>query len=79
MVTKKTKPHASKQQPEDTTGTYVYDKEQGQVVKVSDRVPAVSSKGKGGSFDDMPSPSGCGSCPSSGSCGMGGGGFGGGF
>ena len=37
-----------------TTGTYVYDKKLGKVVKVSDHVPGVSSKGQGGGFD-MPS------------------------
>ncbi len=64
---------------EDSTGTYVYDKKLGKVVKVSQRIPSISAKGTGGDFsDDMGSPP-CGNdaCPSAGTCGMGGGGFGG--
>lgn len=33
---------------ESAGGTYVYDKELGRVVKISDRVPKVASKGRGG-------------------------------
>ena len=75
-----TKKKPSTTPPADTTGTYVYDKKLGKVVKVSDHVPGVSSKGQGGGFD-MPSggEGGCAGCPSGGSCGMGGmGGMGGG-
>jgi len=70
---------------DDTTGTYVYDQRLGKLVKVSSRVPKVSSKGQGGGLDDMPSGGGCEGCPSGDSCGMGGmggmggGGFGGDF
>ena len=61
------------------TGTYRYDKAQGKVVKVSDKVPGLS-KGGGDFGDDMPSDSPCGNCPSGGSCGgMGGMGGMGGF
>jgi hypothetical protein len=69
---KKTKTHPKKE--EDTTGTYVFDKTLGKVVKVSGRIPSVSSKGKGGDFSaDTPMPPcGQGSCPSAGTCGMGG-------
>ena len=55
--------------PTDTasTGTYRYDKATGEVVRVSDRVPKVSSKGKGSS-PSLPcgrrGPCGGGSCPS---------------
>lgn len=55
--------------PTDTaaTGTYRYDKESGEIVRVSDRVPKVSSKGKSSS-PDLPcgrrGPYGGGSCPS---------------
>jgi hypothetical protein len=77
------KKDGTKAAADDTTGTYVFDKKLGKVVKVSSRVPRVSSKGQGGSFDDMPSGGagdGCAGCPSGGSCGMGGmGGMGGGF
>lgn len=49
------------------TGTYRYDKKTGQVVRVSDRVPKVSSKGKRSS-PSLPcgrsGPCGGGSCPS---------------
>lgn len=49
------------------TGTYRYDKETGEVVRVSDRVPKVSSKGR--SAPSSPpcgrrGPCGGGSCPS---------------
>ena len=64
---------------DESTGTYVYDKTLGKVVKVSSKVPGVSSKGKDGGFDGMPSGSGCEGCPSGGSCGMGGMGGMGGF
>ncbi|MDP3542720.1 MAG: hypothetical protein Q8T11_09680 [Elusimicrobiota bacterium] len=55
--------------PTDTaaTGTYRYDKETGEIVRVSDRVPKVSSKGKSAS-PELPcgrrGPCGGGSCPS---------------
>ena len=67
-------------QENESTGTYAFDKELGKVVKVSTRIPSVSSKGKDGfSSDDAPSlPCGRDSC-SGGGCGMGGGGFGGDF
>lgn len=49
------------------TGTYRYDKKTGQIVRVSDRVPKVSSKGKRSS-PSLPcgrsGPCGGGSCPS---------------
>ncbi|PIR18812.1 MAG: hypothetical protein COV48_05485 [Elusimicrobia bacterium CG11_big_fil_rev_8_21_14_0_20_64_6] len=49
------------------TGTYRYDKATGQVVRVSDRVPKVSSKGKKSS-PSLPcgrsGPCGGGRCPS---------------
>ncbi len=49
------------------TGTYRYDKKTGQVVRVSDRVPKVSSKGTRSS-PSLPcgrsGPCGGGSCPS---------------
>ena len=76
MTKKKTTKPETK--TDDSTGTYVYDKELGKVVKKSDRVPGVSSKGGGGGFD-MPSGGGCEGCPSGGSCGMGGMGGMGGF
>ncbi|MDD5304943.1 MAG: hypothetical protein PHS14_17740 [Elusimicrobia bacterium] len=49
------------------TGTYRYDKKTGKIVRVSDRVPKVSSKGKRSS-SSLPcgrsGPCGGGSCPS---------------
>lgn len=49
------------------TGTYRYDRKTGKVVRVSDRVPKVSSKGKSSS-SSLPcgrrGPCGGGSCPS---------------
>ena len=49
------------------TGTYRYDKKTGKIVRVSDRVPKVSSKGKRAS-SSLPcgrsGPCGGGSCPS---------------
>ncbi|MBI5239246.1 MAG: hypothetical protein HY926_02130 [Elusimicrobia bacterium] len=76
MTKKKQTPAQTKS--DDSTGTYVYDKELGKVVKKSSRVPKVSSKAGGGGFE-MPSGGeggGCEGCPSGGSCGMGGmGGF----
>jgi hypothetical protein len=49
------------------TGTYRYDKKTGKIVRVSDRVPKVSSKGKRSS-PSLPcgrsGPCGGGSCPS---------------
>lgn len=49
------------------TGTYRYDRETGEIVLVSDRVPRVSSKGKS-STPELPcgrrGPCGGGSCPS---------------
>jgi len=82
-MTKKTHSPAGPK-TDDTTGTYVYDKKLGKVVKVSSHVPKVSSKGQSGGFDMPSDGGGCEGCPSGGSCGMGGmggmgGGFGGGF
>jgi len=59
---------------DDSTGTYVFDKKLGKVVKVSSRIPAVAAKGKDGSESDgAPSlPCGRDSCDSN-ACGMGGG------
>ena len=48
------KHHQTDPKSDDTTGTYVFDKKLGKVVKVSSRVPKVSSKGQGGGFDDAP-------------------------
>ncbi|MEK7232440.1 MAG: hypothetical protein AAB268_01380 [Elusimicrobiota bacterium] len=49
------------------TGTYRYDKKTGKIIRVSDRVPKVSSKGKSSS-PSLPcgrsGPCGGGSCPS---------------
>lgn len=49
------------------TGTYRYDKETGEIVRVSDRVPKVSSKGRTAS-PELPcgrrGPCGGGRCPS---------------
>ena len=49
------------------TGTYRYDKETGEIVRVSDRVPKVASKAKGPA-PEMPcgrrGPCGGGGCPS---------------
>jgi hypothetical protein len=49
------------------TGSYRYDKETGEIVRVSDRVPKVASKAKG-SAPALPcgrrGPCGGGSCPS---------------
>lgn len=63
------------EEKDDSTGTYVFDKEQGKVVKVSNQVPGVSAKGKGGG--DIPSlPCGRAAGDACGGCGMGGmGGF----
>jgi hypothetical protein len=83
-MTKKSHPQ-NDSKTDDTTGTYIFDKNLGKVVKVSSKVPGVSAKGKGGGFDDMSAGGGCEGCPSGGSCGMGGmggmggGDFGGGF
>ncbi len=73
------KTHTRPRQEEDSTGTYAFDKKLGKVVKVSGRIPSVSSKGKDGDFSDDATSPPCGqdSCPSAGACGMGGGGFGG--
>ncbi|HAM35066.1 MAG TPA: hypothetical protein DEB40_07660 [Elusimicrobia bacterium] len=72
-MTKKKLPQP-KTRKDDSTGTYVFDKQLGKVVKVSDKVPSVSSKGKGADFSDAaPSNPACASCPSGGACGMGGG------
>jgi len=47
------------------TGTYVYDEKTDRIVKVSDRIPSVASKGKGGSSDSPKTP------PCGGGCGGG--------
>ena len=58
---------------EEPTGTYVFDKKLGKVVKVSSRIPAVSNKSQGAaSSGDFSPPCGNSSCPSAGTCGMGG-------
>lgn len=59
---------------DDIAGTYVYDKELGKVVKVSDRIPGVSSKKGRGSPKSSSGPCGGGPC-GSGACGRTGGGF----
>jgi hypothetical protein len=41
-------------------GTYVYDKELGRLVKISDRVPKVASKGRSGPQAGPCGPSACG-------------------
>ena len=57
----KTSQRASSPKTEEVTGTYVFDKKTGKIVKLSGRVPKVSSKsGKGAS--DMPGPCGMGPC-----------------
>lgn len=61
---------------ESITGSYVYDPKLGKVVKVSDRVPGVSSKGGkdfpcGADSSGGDLPCGQGEC-GGGSCGMGG-------
>ncbi|MFA5137708.1 MAG: hypothetical protein WC728_00635 [Elusimicrobiota bacterium] len=53
------------------TGTYVYDEKSDKIVKVSDRIPSVASKGKGASLPDCgggPACGGdcCGACSASG-------------
>lgn len=50
-------------------GTYVYDKEQGKLVKVSDRVPKVASKRGASSASGM--ACGGGACDDGGGCGGG--------
>ena len=60
--TKKRKAATSKASAE-TTGTYVYSRELGAVVKVSDRVPGLSKKaGPGPMPGPACNPGGCGRC-----------------
>lgn len=50
-----------------STGTYRYDKETGEIVRVSDRVPKVSSKGRSTASNPpcgRRGPCGGGGCPS---------------
>ncbi|MCM2304020.1 MAG: hypothetical protein NDJ72_04915 [Elusimicrobia bacterium] len=67
MTTKAAK--RARKPPTDTaaTGSYRYDKETGEIVRVSDRVPKVASKAKGPA-PEMPcgrrGPCGGGGCPS---------------
>ena len=70
---KKTMKKSKKSAPqgkEDVTGTYVYDKETGRVVKVSNDVPGVSSRGAKSSSGEAPScgmpGTPCSSCPHAG-------------
>lgn len=46
---------------ESNAGTYVFDKESGKVVKVSDRIPGVSGR-KGKGSPGSPGPCGRGAC-----------------
>jgi len=39
---------------EKPTGTYVYDKEQNKVIKISDRIPGVSAKKEGSAGPELP-------------------------
>ena len=43
-----------KSSTDSTGGTYVYDKKLGRVVKVSDRIPKVASKGRGAASEMGP-------------------------
>lgn len=53
-----------KKEKESVTGTYVYDPEVDGIVKISDRIPSVASKGSQGPKGDPPCGGGaCGSCP----------------
>ncbi len=49
---------------DEATGTYVFDKKLGKVVKVSDKVPGLKKGGGAKDFEPGPScpPQGCGRC-----------------
>lgn len=59
----KTKSPARKSAPESATGTYRYDKERGEIVRVSEKTPKVASKGRSAAPERPCGGGGCGGGP----------------